>query len=246
MDRIAVIIPAFNEAQNLPNLIAEVKAVGNGLNLPLFPIIINDHSTDNTLSVAAALGCDVLDLPINVGIGGAVQTGLKYALQRGFDLAVQVDGDGQHPPEEIPDLVKAMKDSGADLVIGSRFIKEGGFKSTFSRRTGIQYFSSLIKLFSGQKITDCTSGFRLFNRRAIELAAEYYPDQYPEPESIVWFAGNGLKISEVPVGMRPRQAGRSSIRSTGSIYYMAKVTLAILALFVKLKIWNRSNRSVSS
>lgn len=235
MNKIAVIIPAYNEEKNLPGLIAGLNSLRAGSGLPLDFIVINDFSSDQTLALAAKLNCVVLDLSINLGIGGAVQTGLQYAREHNYDYAIQVDGDGQHPPEEIPKLLKAGSETGADVVIGSRFINNTGFQSTFFRRAGIRYFGFLLRLLCGLKITDCTSGFRIFNRRALALAAECYADEYPEPESILVFGLHGLKIAEVPVIMNPRAGGSSSIRRFGSVYYALKVSLALFFTFIRLR-----------
>jgi hypothetical protein len=235
--RCAIIIPAYNEANNIRALVGDIKKIKPTLPYPADIVIINDGSTDSTFDEASRLGCIVLDLPINLGIGGAVQTGIKYAFENGYDFAIQMDGDGQHPAEEIPKLIQAMEAQSSDIVIGSRFLENVGFQSTFLRRQGIKYFTWLIKLCCGQNITDCTSGFRLLNRRAISLVNDYYPDQYPEPESILFFAFNGLKIVETPVIMAARTGGKSSIQYLTSLYYTIKVSLAIFFTFVKLKSW---------
>ena len=237
MEKVAVIIPAFNEAANIKGLIEEVINIRPSVDAQLDIIVVNDGSDDRTAAIASGLNCSLLDLPINLGIGGAVQTGMRYAYENGYQFAVQVDGDGQHPPAEIAKLIKAARQSGADVVIGSRFMKKEGFKSTVLRRIGIRYFSLLIKIFSGTYVTDCTSGFRLMDRKAMALVNEYYPDQYPEPESLLIFALKGLKIAETPVVMRARMGGESSIRNFGAVYYMVKVSLAIFFGFIKYKSW---------
>lgn len=191
-------------------------------------VIVNDGSTDDTLEICRAHGLNVLDLPQNLGIGGAVQAGHKYAQAFGYDVDVQVDGDGQHDPRYISRLLASI-DDGSDLVIGSRFLDNGsGFKSTFLRRVGISWLGALIKLSTGKEITDATSGFRACGPRAIELFCRDYPSDYPEPESIASAIKHGLKVSEVPVNMLARQGGESSIGGINSIYYMVKVTLAVL------------------
>jgi glycosyltransferase involved in cell wall biosynthesis len=233
----AVIIPAFNEADSLESVLTELAEVKKQNGLPLVPIVVNDCSADATVEIALKNDCQLIDLPINLGIGGAVQTGIRFAYEKGYELAVQVDGDGQHPSGEIARLIKRLRENNSDLVIGSRFLQDTGFRSTFWRRLGIRYFRSLIKLFCGADITDCTSGFRAINRRTMELVSRSYPDQYPEPESIILFAFNGLKICEIPVVMRPRLAGVSSIGKIASLYYAVKVTLAIFFAFVRLKSW---------
>ena len=169
-----------------------------------------------------------LNLPVNLGIGGAVQTGYKYALEKGYDVAVQVDGDGQHDPKYLSNLLKCLIEEKADMVIGSRFIENQGFQSTFMRRIGIVYFTRLIRALTGKTITDPTSGFRMAGRDVIRMFATQYPKDYPEPESIVTLLKNDMKVLEVPVRMKERQGGESSIKMTNSVYYMIKVSLAIL------------------
>jgi len=224
--KLLIIIPCYNEQASLPALLTEV----NALNLPGYattPLVVNDCSTDDTCAVAKQHKVKVLDLPINLGIGGAVQSGLLYAFTNNFDLAVQMDGDGQHPPEELIKLLFCRETTQANLVIGSRFIERRGFQSSFTRRLGIGYFYCLNHFFTGKQIFDSTSGYRLFDRKAIVLAANYYPDDYPEPESLVYFARAGLRIQETPVAMDGRAGGQSSIRNLTSLYYCIKVSIAM-------------------
>lgn len=220
--KVLVVIPAYNEAENI---VATVKTVTDqGYDY----VVVNDGSADSTLQVCRENGLNVLDLPQNLGIGGAVQAGHKYAQRFGYDVDIQVDGDGQHDPAFIPKLVEQIE-SGKDLVIGSRFLEEtDGFQSTFIRRVGITWLSFVIKAVSGQKITDPTSGFRASGRRAIDLFCKNYPIDYPEPDSIVSAMKNGLAVGEVSVLMKERQSGVSSISGFKSVYYMIKVTLAIV------------------
>lgn len=225
-----VLIPAYNEEATIADVVNEVRLLGRGYDI----VVINDGSVDATGERAAAAGATVLSLPINLGIGGAVQTGFHYAMRHGYDVAVQVDGDGQHPAAEIPKLVDAIADGSADVVIGSRFLRHEGFQSTFIRRIGIRYFTLLHALVTRVHIADSTSGFRAINRRALAVVTRYYPDQYPESESIVLYARHNLRLMEVPVHMRERQGGRSSISSFASLYYMFKVTLAILFTHLRL------------
>ena len=216
-----VIIPAYNESENIKNTVQTLMEKA-----PQFDyVVVNDHSKDDTLKI---LQENYINLPTNLGIGGAVQTGYQYAYENGYDMAVQVDGDGQHDPAYLSQLVETMQKEDADMVIGSRFINKEGFQSSFARRVGINYFSHLIKQLTGKTITDPTSGFRLANRRVIALFAQDYPRDYPEPESIVALLKRGLKVVEAPVVMKERQGGQSSIRLQNSIYYMIKVTIAIL------------------
>ena len=220
--RVLVIIPAYNEAASILDTVKSVENAGYDY------IVVNDGSTDGTLAVCHANGLNVLNLPQNLGIGGAVQAGHKYAQRHGFDVDVQVDGDGQHDPAYIPILIDALQ-NGHDLAIGSRFLGvTEGFKSTWLRRVGITWLSKEIELLTGKMITDPTSGFRACGKRAIDLFCRAYPSDYPEPESIAVALQNGLSVSEVPVEMRERQGGKSSIGGFSSVYYMVKVSLAIL------------------
>jgi hypothetical protein len=221
-----VIVPAYNEGENIVRVIEDLKGVGLALDI----LVINDGSTDNTLQAARNTGMAlVVDLPKNMGIGGAVQTGFKYASRNGYRVAVQFDGDGQHLAAEMPKLLAILEKGGADMVIGSRFLqKQGGFRSTFFRRIGIRTFQLLNSLLIGQKVTDNTSGFRAYNRRAIEFLARYYSVDYPEPEAVILMGRNNFRIKEESVFMRERQGGGSSIGGLGSGYYMIKVVLAII------------------
>lgn len=220
--RVLVIVPAYNEETNIEATVRAVVDAGYDY------VVINDGSHDSTLDICKSNDINVLDLPQNLGIGGAVQAGHKYAKRYGYDVDVQVDGDGQHDPKYIAMLVDEIS-NGADLVIGSRFLTSlDGFKSTRLRRIGIKWLSFWLRLFTGQIITDPTSGFRASGPRAISLFCENYPDDYPEPESIATSLKAGLTVGEVPVKMRERQGGVSSIGGISSIYYMVKVSLAIL------------------
>lgn len=219
-----IIIPAYNESANIENT---VKDIVN--NAPDFDyVIINDCSTDNTLEICERNGFNVVNLPLNLGIGGAVQTGYRYAYNNSYDIAVQVDGDGQHDPAFLEKMAETMLAENADMLIGSRFIEKEGFQTSRARRMGITYFSWLIKLFTRKKITDPTSGLRMINSDIIKVFAESYPRDYPEPESVVHVIRLGKNVREIPVIMRERQGGKSSIRFFSSIYYMIKVTVAIL------------------
>ncbi|MBM4348274.1 MAG: glycosyltransferase family 2 protein [Deltaproteobacteria bacterium] len=221
--KILVIIPAYNEEGSVGKVVEEVKQYLPGADT----LAVNDGSTDLTSEKAGASGAIVLDLPFNLGIGGAMQAGYKFAFAKGHEIAIQVDGDGQHDPKEIAKLLKALEEKEVDLVIGSRFIGDSEFKSSVVRRVGISIFSRVISLIVGQKITDPTSGFRAANRKAIQLFAFDYPQDYPEPEVLVLLHQCGLKVAEVPIGMSKRYAGESSITKLRSIYYMVKVLLAI-------------------
>lgn len=218
-----IIIPAYNESTNLIHVVEDIEK-----NAPDFDyVIINDCSKDDTEHICKDNNFNYVSLPINLGIGGGMQTGYKYAHRHGYDVAVQFDGDGQHDAAYLGALLKEMEDTGADMVIGSRFINKEGFQSSFTRRVGIRFFEKLIKIVSGKRITDATSGFRMVNRKIINEFCEYYPKDYPEPESIVAVIRNNYEVKEVPVLMRERMGGTSSIVNYKAIYYMIKVTLAI-------------------
>lgn len=227
-----IIIPCYNEADSLPVLIPQLKQ----LQLPGYQVsvaVVNDASKDATAAVARGQQVTVLDLPVNLGIGGAMQTGFRYAHAHHFDLALQLDGDGQHPPAEISKLLHCYEQEQANITIGSRFLKREGFQSSQARRIGIKYFHWLNRIFTGNSVYDSTSGFRLLDKSAIAKAASFYPDEYPEPESLVFFAKAGLKIAETPVVMKYRETGQSSIRSFTSIYYMVKVTISMFFSFIR-------------
>lgn len=218
-----IIIPAYNEQDNI---VATVKAV---VNAGYDYVVINDGSTDDTLQVCTDSGFNVVDLGCNLGIGGTVQTGHKYARAHGYGIDVQFDGDGQHDACFIPALIEAVE-QGADLAVGSRFVDRGSstFESTALRRAGIKWLSVLIKGITGNEVKDPTSGFRACGPKAIQLYCDQYPSDYPEPESLVTASNAGCVIKEVPVSMNERQGGVSSISPLRSVYYMIKVTLAIL------------------
>jgi glycosyltransferase involved in cell wall biosynthesis len=232
--KLAVVIPAYNEQDSIALVVNNILS----LEIPDFkivPLVVNDCSKDETANIASQLECILLDLPVNLGIGGAVQTGYKYAYENDFDYVIQVDGDGQHPAEEIVKLVNEAEKREYNIIIGSRFIEKEGFQSSGMRRFGISFLRNWIKLFSGKTIYDNTSGFRLFDRKVLELVSTTYPDEYPEPESIIMFAKKGFKIKEVPVIMKERQGGESSIRAFNQLYYMIKVSLAIFYTFLRTK-----------
>jgi glycosyltransferase involved in cell wall biosynthesis len=222
--RVLVVVPAYNEESNIVQTIQQIKEIEH-----VDIVIINDNSKDNTSRLAKEQsGVMVLDLPCNLGIGGAVQTGYMYAAEHDYDIAIQIDGDGQHNPEFIGELIRPIVENGYDMVIGSRFIDKLGFQSTWARRIGIVYFQYLIQAFTKVKITDPTSGFRALSRRAINYFSRNYPVDYPEPEAIVHAYRIGLRLIEIPVIMKKREGGASSIYSLRTMYYMVKVTLAIM------------------
>lgn len=230
---IAIIIPAFNEEANIAEVIGKINLLNEQSGVKLVPVVVNDGSVDSTGQIIDQLNCVALHLPINQGIGAAVQTGLLYAQRNNFDYAVQVDGDGQHPIHNVLLMLEAMQQNNADVVIGSRYIDNVGFRSTFFRRIGIKYFEYLNHLLIGIRITDNTSGLRLFNKKAIAGIVDIYPDDYPEPEAIVLFKKKGLKFMEIPVIMQERTGGKSSITFSRSIYYMVKVSFALIFATIK-------------
>ena len=224
-----IIIPAFNEEEAIEGTIHDIEQYADDYDY----LIVNDASTDRTGELCREKEFRHVTLPSNLGIGGAVQTGYLYALENGYDIAVQVDADGQHDVRFLPILLARMEESQADMVIGSRFIEKKGFQSSAIRRTGISFLTWLIRIFTGKRITDPTSGFRMVNRDVICLFARDYPRDYPEPESAVCLLRHKYKIEEVPVLMRERQGGVSSIHLWHSIYYMIKVSLAIVIEWVR-------------
>jgi len=222
--KILVIIPCYNEQESIERVVANLKAKAPFADY----LIINDCSTDNTEKILRENGMNYINNPVNLGIGGGVQAGYLYAKQNGYDIAVQMDGDGQHDPAYLADVCQPVIDGRVDMAIGSRFIKKEGFQSSFMRRLGINIISTLIYVLTGKKVYDVTSGYRACDRRLIEFFADNYADDYPEPEAIMSCVMNGYKVGEVPVVMEERQGGVSSIRSLKSAYYMIKVCLALV------------------
>lgn len=219
-----IIIPAYKEAENIERVVDNIMN-----NYPQYDyVIVNDGSKDSTREICQRRGYCFLDLPINLGIGGAVQTGYKYAERNGYDIAIQIDGDGQHDVSQLAKVIEPLEKGEADIAIGSRFIEKEGFQSSSVRRMGIRFLSGLIRLCTGKKVLDVTSGYRAVNRRFIEIYAENYPSDYPEPEAIVAAVMHKGRIQEVPVVMKERMGGTSSIHAWKSVYYMIKVTLAII------------------
>ena len=231
MLRVLVIIPCYNEGKNIKRVVGNINRFIEDNSSPEFRldyIIINDCSTDDTPDICALNDFSYINLPVNLGIGGAVQTGYRYAFENDYDIAIQHDGDGQHDPAYFADVIAPIASDQADVVIGSRFIEKQGFQSTGLRRFGIAFISAIIRLCTGVKISDVTSGYRAANRKCIELFAEQYAQDYPEPESIVEALRNGARILEIPVIMHERKEGKSSINALKSIHYMIKVSLSIL------------------
>jgi glycosyltransferase involved in cell wall biosynthesis len=218
------IVPARNEAGAIEGVLAEIRAFDPGLDV----VVIDDDSSDETAALAAAAGAAVVSLPFNLGIGGAVQTGFMYALAGDYDLAVRLDGDGQHDPAELPRLIEPVLRGDADIVVGSRFAaSRDAYRPPLARRAGIRFFAGLVSLLVRQRVTDTTSGFQALNRNGIRLFAADYPHDYPEVEATVMVIRHRLRLLEVPVQMREREHGSSSITALRSAYYALKVTLAL-------------------
>jgi glycosyltransferase involved in cell wall biosynthesis len=231
MEKILAIVPAYNEEKSIPQVIDELK----NNDVPLDILIVNDGSTDQTSIVARQTGnATVIDLPINLGIGGAVQTGFLYALQNNYDIAIQFDGDAQHIAGEIKLILEPVLRGKADVVIGSRFLSDHKkYKTDAVRKLGILIFQFVNSIMNRQRITDSTSGFRAYNRRAIHFLSEYYPTDYPEPEAVILLIKKGFVLKEVPVEMRQRWQGISSISMVDGMYYMIKVLLAIFMTYLR-------------
>ena len=223
--RVVSVIPAYNEEGAIGKLVDEIRDCDQELDV----VVLDDCSTDGTAEVAEAHGAIVLRLPFNVGIGGAVQTGFRYALEQDYERAVRLDGDGQHDPRELSKLLAPIERGEADLVIGSRFVEaNGSYRPPFARRLGIRVFARLVSLLGGQNVTDTTSGFLALDRAGIELFAREYPHDYPEVEATLVALRSGLRLRQVQVEMRERETGTSSITFVRSLYYIVKVMLALL------------------
>ncbi len=218
-----IIVPAYNEAEGIVRVVNEIRTRAPYADV----LVVNDGSDDATGRLAEGAGALVIHLPANLGIGGAVQTGYRYAEENGYRYAAQIDGDGQHNPADFERLLDTLRGSGADMVVGSRFLTGQGFQSTFARKIGIDLLAGLVSGLIGRKVTDPTSGYRICGRRAIELFAHDYPTDYPEVEALVLMDNSGLTFIETPVVMSARKTGKSSISALKSVYYMLKVTLAV-------------------
>jgi len=230
MAKILIIIPAYNEEHNIERAANSLHNITTYCDL----LVINDGSTDSTEQIVRNIPfIKLINLKVNLGIGGAVQTGFKFANKYEYDIAIQFDGDGQHNADEIEKLIAPIINYKADMVIGSRFIDNRGFQSTFARRIGILIFEILNSILIGQRISDNTSGFRAYSKRAIEYLASNYPQDYPEPENVIIMAKKGFRITEIPVVMNKREGGKSSIYGLKSAYYMTKVILSILITSIR-------------
>jgi len=229
--RVLVILPAYNEAATIGSVVTQLQRA-----LPLADVlVVDDGSKDETARLVPHLA-RVVRLPMNLGIGGAVQTGYRFARQHGYDYAIQCDADGQHPPELIQSLISVAVQSEADMVVGSRFLEPGMYEQTPARMAGIRMLNAIIRLLGGQRVTDCTSGFRVVGRRSIEAFAKWYPDDYPEPEVLLRLLRSGFVVHEVPVRMKQRQGGVSSISFRRGVFYMVKVMSALLLTALREKL----------
>ena len=226
--KVLVIIPAYNEEESIEKVVDNLVKNTKDQDVQIDYVVINDCSIDTTELILKEKGLNYVSLPVNLGIGGGVQTGYRYAVENGYDIAVQMDGDGQHDPKYIKNIIDPIISGKADMVIGSRFIEKDGFQSSGLRRVGIKFLSVLIKLCCGTKVLDTTSGFRATGKKMTEFFSKNYAEDYPEPEAIIAATLNGFKVEEVPVIMHERQGGESSINALKSVYYMIKVSLAII------------------
>lgn len=231
MDRMLIVIPAYNESKNIKRVLQQIKEEIPGADI----VVIDDGSDDDTSKIVQEMGVSVVRHLFNLGIGGAMQTGYRFADEKGYDIAVQVDADGQHNPGEIAALIEPLKQNKADIVIGSRFIEGANYRSTIARKLGIAIFSRMMTHIMHQRVTDTTSGFRAVNRRVITFFANDYPYDYPEVEALLIGHRAKFRIQEIPVTMNKRSEGRSSITSARSIYYMIKVSLAIFINLLREK-----------
>lgn len=232
MPKVLIIIPAYNESEAISGVLNALRE-----QTPEYDVlVVNDGSTDNTAQVVKRHpGVNLVQLPFNMGIGSTVQTGYKYAVQNGYDIAVQCDADGQHPVHQLPKIINAVLEGKGDMVIGSRYVADTDYVPSFFRRVGKSLLSRIVDSVVGGGITDTTSGFRAMNRAVFSTFAKTYPDDYPEAEALVIMHKHGLKAVEVPVDMKPRQGGESSINATRAAYYIIKVSLAIFIGKVKKK-----------
>lgn len=227
-----IVVPAFNEGKNLGRLIPEIRSVAPAMDI----VIVNDHSSDGTSKVAKELGAHVIDLPCNLGYGGAVQTGFKYALKNNYDFCIQIDGDGQHDPKCVEDLIDELHSNGTDVVVGSRFLGEATYKIPLLRKIGMNLFSKVIKLLTGMEITDPTSGYQALNSRVIRFFAnDNYPIDYPDADTLIVLNYSGFRVKEIPVTMRQRTYGESMHNNLKAIYYLFKMFLTLFIIVLRGK-----------
>ena len=222
--KILVIIPCYNEAENIAKVVRRLRETCPAADY----VVVNDCSTDKSVQVLKAEGCNYLDLPVNLGIGGGVQCGYRYAVEHGYDVTVQMDGDGQHDPAYLQAVIAPVLAGHLDMCIGSRSITKEGFQTSFMRRVGIRFLSSLLHVLTGCKVLDVTSGYRACGKALTARFAQCYAQDYPEPEAILRAVCEGYKVGEVPVVMAERQGGKSSINALKSVYYMVKVSLSLV------------------
>jgi len=227
--KVLIIVPAFNEEKSIVKVLNSISKESPNSEI----LVVNDGSRDATAQLAEQNGVNVVSVPYNLGIGGAVQTGLLFARQKNFDVAIQLDADGQHKAEELNKLLSAIQNDEADMILGSRFLEKTDYQSTFMRKLGNRIFSGLIAMVTKQYFADSTSGFRAFNRRAIRFLAIHYPTDFPEPESLVILKKHGFRIKEVSVDMNERQAGESSVTKFKAVYFMISISIAILIDWIK-------------
>lgn len=235
--RVLAIVPAYNESESIAQVVLELRRCPVTLDV----LVVDDGSTDGTADIARSAGAVVCSLPYNMGIGVTVQTGFVYAARHGYGAACQVDGDGQHIPDELSALLEPVLAGVADVVIGSRFLSVRSYRPPFLRRTGSVWLRGIINGIGGVRLTDVTSGFRAYGQPAIRFLAEHYPTQFPEPEAIVWLLRHGFFIAEVPVSMRERQQGRSSIGLLKAPWYMLRVTLGVLMTSIRCRVLWKEN-----
>ena len=228
--KILVIIPCYNEAENIERVVENLEAAVRSQELPgeVDYLIVNDCSTDNSAEICRARGFRHLSQPVNLGIGGTVQSGYLYAVRNGYDIAVQMDGDGQHDPAYLSRVVTPVASGELDMCIGSRFITREGFQTSFMRRLGINILSVLLRVLCGAHVRDTTSGFRASNRQLTAYFAQHYAQDYPEPEAIISAVLSGFRVGEAPVVMAERMGGTSSISAFKSVFYMVKVSLSLI------------------
>lgn len=229
--RILAIVPAYNEEESIQSVISDIRTHLSDADI----CVIDDGSEDSTYDKILSLGVIVIRHPYNIGIGGAIQTGFKFALENDYDIAIQIDGDGQHRADQAAKLTGPLERRETNVAIGSRYIEKTGYSSTFQRQVGSKIFCGVLSLLTSRKVTDPTSGFRAYDKKAIRYFAHDYPEDYPEPEAIVLLHKIGFSFQEIPVSMKERSGGKSSITAIGSAYYMIKVLLAIVIEALKRK-----------